>query len=164
MINSGDTSWVLMATTLVFFMMPGLALFCGGLVGEKNVTATMAQSYVAIGVVSLLWVVLGYSLAFGNDHWGIIGGFSNVNGRVVAHDVEIPLARVEPDREARGVAGRAKDRRFHVPGQRADGHPHREAITFTPPSGAGNVYLALSSAKAGGPTLFSDDGTKFSVS
>jgi hypothetical protein len=84
MINSGDTSWVLMATTLVFFMMPGLALFCGGLVGEKNVIATMAQSYVAIGVVSLLWVVLGYSLAFGNDHWGIIGGFSNVNGRLVA--------------------------------------------------------------------------------
>ncbi len=78
MINPGDTAWVLTATALVFFMMPGLALFYGGLVGEKNVIATMAQSYVAIGVVSLLWVVLGYSLAFGNDHWGIIGGFGNV--------------------------------------------------------------------------------------
>ena len=78
MINSGDTAWVLMATALVFFMMPGLALFYGGLVGEKNVIATMAQCYIAIGVVSLLWVLLGYSLAFGSDHWGIIGGFGNV--------------------------------------------------------------------------------------
>ena len=78
MINSGDTAWVLIATALVFFMMPGLALFYGGLVGGKDVVATMAQSYVAIGVVSLFWVLLGYSLAFGNDHWGIIGGFSNV--------------------------------------------------------------------------------------
>ncbi len=78
MINSGDTAWVLIATALVFFMMPGLALFYGGLVGEKNVVATMAQTFVAIGIVSLLWVVVGYSLAFGNDHWGIIGGLSNV--------------------------------------------------------------------------------------
>ena len=78
MINSSDTAWVLIATALVFFMMPGLALFYGGLVGEENVIATMAQSYVAIGVVSLLWVVLGYSLAFGSDHWGTIGGFGNV--------------------------------------------------------------------------------------
>ncbi len=78
MINSGDTAWVLISTALVFFMMPGLALFYGGLVGQKNVVATMAQSFVAIGIVSLLWVVVGYSIAFGPDHWGIIGGFSNV--------------------------------------------------------------------------------------
>lgn len=78
MINSGDTAWVLIATALVFFMMPGLALFYGGLVGQKNVVATMAQSFVAIGIVSLLWVVVGYSLAFGSDHAGVIGGFGNV--------------------------------------------------------------------------------------
>jgi Amt family ammonium transporter len=69
---------MLVATALVFFMMPGLALFYGGLVGEKNVIATMAQSFIAIGIVSVLWIVVGYSLAFGPDHSGIIGGFQNV--------------------------------------------------------------------------------------
>ena len=77
-INAGDTAWMLTSTALVFFMMPGLALFYGGLVGAKNVIATMVQSFVAIGVISLLWVVVGYSLAFGADHWGVIGGLQNV--------------------------------------------------------------------------------------
>jgi Amt family ammonium transporter len=74
-VNAGDTAWMLVATGLVFFMMPGLALFYGGLVGEKNVLSTMAQSFVAIGVVSILWIVVGYSIAFGPDHTGFIGGF-----------------------------------------------------------------------------------------
>src|SRR6202167_6649422 len=74
-VNAGDTAWMLTATALVFFMMPGLALFYGGLVGEKNVLATMAQSFVAIGIVSVLWIVVGYSLAFGPDHTGVLGGF-----------------------------------------------------------------------------------------
>ena len=76
-VNAGDTAWMLVATGLVFFMMPGLALFYGGLVGEKNVLSTMAQSFGAIGIVSILWIVVGYSLAFGPDHTGIIGGFQN---------------------------------------------------------------------------------------
>jgi Amt family ammonium transporter len=74
-VNAGDTAWMLVATGLVFFMMPGLALFYGGLVGEKNVISTMAQSFIAIGVISILWIVVGYSIAFGPDHTGIIGGF-----------------------------------------------------------------------------------------
>src|ERR1700733_3665503 len=77
-INAGDTAWMLTSTALVFFMMPGLALFYGGLVGTKNVIATMVQSFVAIGVISLLWVIVGYSLAFGADHWGVIGSLQNV--------------------------------------------------------------------------------------
>lgn len=77
-INAGDTAWMLTSTALVFFMMPGLALFYGGLVGAKNVIATMVQSFVAIGVISLLWVIVGYSLAFGADHWGVIGSLQNV--------------------------------------------------------------------------------------
>src|ERR1700735_851411 len=77
-INAGDTAWMLTSTALVFFMMPGLALFYGGLVGTKNVIATMVQSFVAIGVISLLWVILGYSLAFGADHGGVIGSLQNV--------------------------------------------------------------------------------------
>jgi Amt family ammonium transporter len=76
-INAGDTAWMLVATALVFFMMPGLALFYGGLVGEKNVIATMAESMVAIGIVSVLWIVVGYSLAFGPDHGGVVGGLQN---------------------------------------------------------------------------------------
>jgi ammonium transporter, Amt family len=77
-INAGDTAWMLTSTALVLFMMPGLALFYGGLVGAKNVIATMVQSFVAIAVISLLWVIIGYSLAFGTDHGGVIGSLSNV--------------------------------------------------------------------------------------
>jgi Amt family ammonium transporter len=77
-INAGDTAWMLVASALVFFMMPGLALFYGGLVGQKNVISSMAQSYVAIGIVSILWAVIGYSLAFGPDHGGVIGGLNYV--------------------------------------------------------------------------------------
>jgi ammonium transporter, Amt family len=77
-ISAGDTAWMLTSTALVLFMMPGLALFYGGLVGAKNVVATMVQSFVAIGVVSLLWVIIGYSLAFGHDHGGVIGSLSDV--------------------------------------------------------------------------------------
>ena len=73
-ISAGDTAWLLASTALVFFMMPGLALFYGGLVGEKNVIATMAQSLVAIGLISVIWIVIGYSLAFGPDHSGFLGG------------------------------------------------------------------------------------------
>jgi Amt family ammonium transporter len=74
-VNAGDAAWMLTATALVFFMMPGLALFYGGLVGEKNVLSTMAQSFAAIGIVSILWIVVGYSIAFGPDHSWFIGGF-----------------------------------------------------------------------------------------
>jgi len=76
-ISAGDTAWMLTSTALVLFMMPGLALFYGGLVGAKNVIATMVQSFVAIGVISLLWVIVGYTLTFGTNHWGIIGGLEN---------------------------------------------------------------------------------------
>jgi ammonium transporter, Amt family len=82
-INAGDTAWMLTSTALVFFMMPGLALFYGGLVGAKNVIATMVQSFVAIGLISLLWAVIEYSLTFGADHWGVLGSLSNV----MLHDV-----------------------------------------------------------------------------
>jgi Amt family ammonium transporter len=73
-INAGDTAWMLTSTALVMFMMPGLALFYGGLVGAKNVVATMVQSFIAIGLISVLWAVVGYTLAFGPDHGGVIGG------------------------------------------------------------------------------------------
>ena len=64
-LNSGDTAWVLVSTALVLLMtIPGLALFYGGMVRKKNVLSTMTHSLVAAGIVSIVWVVLGYSLAF----------------------------------------------------------------------------------------------------
>jgi Amt family ammonium transporter len=82
-INSGDTAWVLLSAALVFFMVPGLALFYGGLVRAKNVVATMVQCFVALGVISVLWAAVGYSLVFGGDHGGVIGGFTHIMLRAV---------------------------------------------------------------------------------
>jgi ammonium transporter, Amt family len=76
--NTGDTAWMLVSAALVLFMVPGLALFYGGLVAEKNVIAMMAQSFAAIGIIGVLWAILGYSLAFGTDHWGVIGDFGHL--------------------------------------------------------------------------------------
>lgn len=74
-INFGDTAWMLTASALVFLMTPGLSYFYGGMVGYKNVVSTMLQSIVALGVMTILWVVVGFSLAFGNDlgGWGLLG-------------------------------------------------------------------------------------------
>src|SRR6266436_9396881 len=75
-INSGDTAWMLASMALVLMMtIPGLALFYGGMVRQKNVLATLLQSLTCLAVVSLQWVLFGYSLAFGPDKgMGIIGG------------------------------------------------------------------------------------------
>ena len=72
--SSGDTAWVLGASALVMFMTPGLALFYGGMVRTKNILATLMQSVFALGLVSALWVVIGYTLAFGPDKGHLIGG------------------------------------------------------------------------------------------
>jgi Amt family ammonium transporter len=71
--NSGDTAFMLVATALVMFMTPGLALFYGGLVRSKNVLATIMQSFICLGLISISWVFFGYSLAFGPDVGGFIG-------------------------------------------------------------------------------------------
>ena len=73
-----DTAWVLVSAALVMFMTPGLALFYGGLVRSRHVLATIAQSFVALGVVSVAWVCVGYTLAFGPDVGGVIGGLRHV--------------------------------------------------------------------------------------
>ncbi|NIM36644.1 MAG: ammonium transporter [Hydrotalea flava] len=71
--NTADIAWILVATALVFLMTPGLAFFYGGMVHRKNVLSTMIKSVVAAGIVSILWVVVGYSLAFGDSIGGFIG-------------------------------------------------------------------------------------------
>ncbi len=72
-INSGDTAWMLVASALVLIMTPGLAYFYGGMVNAKNVISTMLQSFIAMGVISIIWVVVGYSLAFGESIGGFVG-------------------------------------------------------------------------------------------
>ena len=75
--NSGDTAWVMVSAALVLFMTPGLALFYGGMVRSKGVLAVMMMSFISIGVVTVLWAVFGFSLAFGPDAGGgVIGNFS----------------------------------------------------------------------------------------
>src|SRR5436309_864233 len=72
-IQPGDVAWLLTATGLVLLMTPGLSFFYGGMVGTRNVISTMLQSFVALGVISLVWVAFGFSLAFGEDVHGVIG-------------------------------------------------------------------------------------------
>ena len=71
--NTADISWIIVATAMVFLMTPGLAFFYGGMVHRKNVISTMIKSVVAAGVVSIIWVTVGYSLAFGDSIGGFIG-------------------------------------------------------------------------------------------
>lgn len=86
-IDTGDTAWVLMSTALVLLMTaPGLALFYGGLVRNKNVLATIMQSFVILCLVSLVWILFGYSLAFGPDRGGVIGGLEWIGLRGVGTD------------------------------------------------------------------------------
>mgnify|MGYP002628405209 FL=1 len=72
-IDSGDTAWMIVASAFVLLMTPGLSFFYGGMVSKKNIISTMLQSFIALGVVSILWVLVGFSLAFGDSIGGIIG-------------------------------------------------------------------------------------------
>jgi len=88
--NSGDTAWVLVSSALVLFMTPGLAFFYGGMVRSKNVLGIMMQNYVTMGVVSILWVFVTYSLAFGPD-WGGFGIIGTLHNFGLAH-INQPIA------------------------------------------------------------------------
>src|SRR5882672_2831851 len=72
-INSADVAWMLAASALVLLMTPGLAYFYGGMIDTKNIISTMLQSFIAMGVISILWIVVGFSLAFGDSIGGVIG-------------------------------------------------------------------------------------------
>lgn len=72
-IDKADTAWMIVATAFVLFMTPGLSFFYGGMVSWKNVVSTMLQSFIALGVISLLWYLVGFSLAFGESFYGLIG-------------------------------------------------------------------------------------------
>ena len=78
MINAGDTAWVLISAALVFLMTPGLALFYGGMVRSKNVLATIMQSFFILAMISVEFVLVGYSMAFGEDMGGIVGNLNKI--------------------------------------------------------------------------------------
>lgn len=85
-VNAADVAWLITATIFVLMMTPGLSFFYGGMVGARNVISTMLQSFIAMGVISVMWVVFGFSLCFGDDIGGVIGNpltflmFDNVGG------------------------------------------------------------------------------------
>jgi len=92
-IDPGSTAWLLTATALVMLMLPGLALFYGGMVQAKNVLSTLMHSFFALGLITIQWVIVGYTLAFGPSLGGFVGGFdfaflrgmeTQVNGSIPA--------------------------------------------------------------------------------
>jgi ammonium transporter, Amt family len=95
-VDSGDTTWMLIATAIVIFMhVPGLALFYGGLVSDRNVVSTMMHSFVSLLIVTLVWVFWGYTLSFGPDKGGLMGGldylgFNGVGGEAAFGSYSIP--------------------------------------------------------------------------
>jgi len=94
--DTGDTAWLLISTALVWLMMPGLALFYGGMVRKKNLLATLMMSFAIIALVSVLWVLYGYSLSFGPDKSGIIGGLNWLGLKNVGQDPSSTYATTVP--------------------------------------------------------------------
>ena len=74
--NGADTAFILVSAALVMFMTPGLALFYGGMTRSKNVLGTIMQSFICLGIITLVWILWGYSLSFGKDIGGLIGGLN----------------------------------------------------------------------------------------
>ena len=85
-ISAGDTSWVLIASAMVLLMTPGVGFFYGGMVRKKNVLAILTQSFIIMGLISVQWVLIGYTLAFGPDIAGVIGGLDHIGLQGVGMD------------------------------------------------------------------------------
>ncbi len=95
-INTGDTAWLLISSALVMLMTPGLALFYGGMVRRKNILSTMMMSFMMLGLVGILWVLYGYSLGFGTDIGGFIGGLDFIGLRNVGQEPSTVYATTTP--------------------------------------------------------------------
>lgn len=95
--NAADIAWIITATCLVFLMTPGLSFFYGGMVSQKHILSTMLQSFMALGLISLIWVFVGFSLSFGDSFLGLIGNpfqhflFNNITLSHSKLSLEIPL-------------------------------------------------------------------------
>jgi ammonium transporter, Amt family len=103
--NAGDTAWVLVSTGLVMVMVPGLALFYGGLVSSRNVLVMLQQNVFPLGLVSVLWVLAGFSLAFGPDAGGgLVGNLAAFGLRDLAHSPSAGMHAVVPGLPVPGLA------------------------------------------------------------
>jgi Amt family ammonium transporter len=96
LISPADTVWILISSALVMLMTPGVALFYGGMVRRKNLLSTMMMSFACLALVGLLWVLYGYSLSFGTDHAGIIGGLNFLGLKNVGQDPSPVYASTVP--------------------------------------------------------------------
>ena len=96
-ISAGDTAWVLASAALVMLMTPGLALFYGGLVRPKNVLSTLMHSFFILGLISVQWVLWGYSLAFGPSVGGFIGSLGWIGPSTTMCDSSAYCVVVRPD-------------------------------------------------------------------
>jgi Amt family ammonium transporter len=96
MVNAADTAWLLVSSALVMLMTPGLALFYGGMVRRKNLLSTLMMSFAMLALVGILWVVYAYSLSFGPDKGGIIGGLDWVGLRGVGQEPSSTYATTVP--------------------------------------------------------------------
>ncbi|WP_421757496.1 ammonium transporter, partial [Clostridium butyricum] len=96
-INLADSAFVMICSAMVFFMTPGLAFFYAGMVRRKNVLNTLMASFFCCGLASLLWVIIGYSLSFGNDFHGIIGGFNHLFLNGVGADINSAYSNSIPE-------------------------------------------------------------------
>jgi Amt family ammonium transporter len=95
-VNTGDTAWLLVSSALVMLMTPGLALFYGGMVRRKNALSTIMMSFAILALVSILWILYGYSLSFGPDKGGIIGGLDWFGLRQVGQEPSSTYATTVP--------------------------------------------------------------------
>src|SRR5881628_3043036 len=95
-INTGDTAWLLASAALVMLMTPALGFFYGGLVRRKNVLATIMHSFFILALISVQWVLWGYSLAFGPDHGGLIGGLDWLSLKGVGQEPNADYAPTVP--------------------------------------------------------------------
>ncbi|MDP2919878.1 MAG: ammonium transporter [Dehalococcoidia bacterium] len=95
-VNYADTAWVLISSAMVLVMTPGLAFFYGGMVRRKNFLSTIMMSFACLGLIGVLWVLYGYSLSFGSDTAGIIGGFDFIGLKSVGQEPSSVYATTIP--------------------------------------------------------------------
>lgn len=95
-VNQADIAWILISSALVMLMTPGVALFYGGMVRRKNILSTLMMSYGCLGLVGLLWILYGYSLSFGSDNGGFIGGLDYIGLISVGQEPSLVYASTVP--------------------------------------------------------------------
>ena len=101
--DTGDTAWMLASSALVLLMTPGLAFFYGGMVRTRSVLNMIMMSISAMGVVTVLWVLYGYSMSFGDDKWGVVGNPTDYWG-LRSSSAATPSRRSEQGRRGRSTS------------------------------------------------------------